>query len=97
MLASPGELSSWFQVWPGVFTAPLRPAALAKALAVSARGQLAQCQESSRSVLSAMCPVHTREPPPPPPGQFASLSKQRGCKFDCWNLLKTHELTKGKK
>ena len=32
--------SSWFQVWPGEFTASLRPAALAKALAVGSRGQL---------------------------------------------------------
>src|SRR6266699_3578318 len=97
MLASPGELSFLSHVWPGEFTASLRPAALAKALAVSSRGNWLSvrnppglfCQPCARSV--------PHESPPHPPGNLHRYQNKGVAKFDCWNLLKTHELTKGKK
>jgi len=59
--------------------------------------QLAQCQESSRSVLSAMRPVRTTPDTPHPPGNLHRYQNKGVAKFDCWNLLKTQELIKGKK
>src|SRR6266700_2308665 len=56
-----------------------------------------QCQESSRSVLSAMRPVRTGGTLPPPPRQFASLSKHRTCKLGSSYLYENKRDSKGQK